>query len=192
VSEDVEVDEMPEESVFVFVTPKISWAYLTLILFISISSQWQRFTLAYVVGYTGLGDKDTGYYDIKKDYPEVHNWYGMLSGLLFALPLSIFSIVMGVTSDKVSRKAILCVGCILWSGITILTGWIHNFPIFVVLRILLGIACAFCNPAAYSLIRDYFPPTRRGTANSIYSSGIYIGNALSSASISLIAGFGWR
>ena len=145
-----------------------------------------------MVGYTGLGDKATAYYDVKKAYPDVHNWYGALSGLLFALPLSIFSIVMGVASDKVSRKMILCIGCILWSGITILTGWINNFPMFVVLRVLLGIACAFCNPAAYSLIRDYFPPTRRGTANSIYSSGIYIGNALSSASISLIAGFGWR
>lgn len=115
-----------------------------------------------------------------------------MSGVLFALPLSIFSIVMGVTSDKVSRKWMICIGCILWSVISIFTGWINNFPMFVILRILLGIACAFCNPAAYSLIRDFFPPTRRGTANSIYSSGIYIGNALSSASISLIANYGWR
>jgi len=115
-----------------------------------------------------------------------------MSGVLFALPLSIFSIVMGVTSDKVNRKWILCVGCLLWSTVSICTGWIHNFPVFVALRTLLGICCAFCNPAAYSLIRDYFPPTRRGTANSIYSSGIYIGNALSSASICLISSYGWR
>jgi len=115
-----------------------------------------------------------------------------MSGVLFALPLSIFSIVMGVTSDKVNRKMILCTGCILWSSVTILTGWVNNFPIFLMLRILLGICCAFCNPAAYSLIRDYFPPTRRGTANSIYSAGIYIGNALSSASISIIVSSGWR
>jgi MFS family permease len=145
-----------------------------------------------VVGYTGIGDKEAPHYDVKLAYPSLTSYYGLMSGVLFALPLSIFSIVMGVTSDKVNRKAILCTGCILWSSISILTGWIDNFPIFVFLRILLGIACAFCNPAAYSLIRDYFPPTRRGTANSIYSSGIYIGNALSSASISIIADFGWR
>lgn len=115
-----------------------------------------------------------------------------MSGVLFALPLSIFSIVMGVFSDKYPRKLILCIGCILWSLTSVATGWIDNFPIFVILRSMLGIFCAFGNPAAYSMIRDYFPPTRRGTANSIYSSGIYIGNALSSLSISIIRFYGWR
>ena len=95
-------------------------------------------------------------------------------------------------SDKVNRKVILGIGCIIWSGISILTGYINNFYVFVGLRVALGIACATCNPPAYSLIRDYFPPTRRATANSIYSSGIYIGNALSSLSISLISDYGWR
>jgi len=60
---------MPDESVFIFNTPGISWFYLTLILFISIGSQWQRFTLAYVVGYKGLGDKESDYYDVKMAYP---------------------------------------------------------------------------------------------------------------------------
>tara|TARA_B110000285_G_C15088550_1_gene597657 strand:- start:417 stop:977 length:561 start_codon:yes stop_codon:yes gene_type:complete len=144
------------------------------------------------VGVKGEGKDDTKEFDVKIEYPLVIEYYGLMSGVLFALPLSIFSIIMGVTSDKVSRKWILCIGCILWSTVSILTGVINSFPIFVILRVLLGICCAFCNPAAYSLIRDYFPPTRRGTANSIYSSGIYIGNALSSASISLIKFYGWR
>lgn len=49
-----------------------------------------------------------------------------------------------------------------------------------------------CNPLAYSLIRDYFPPNRRSTANSIYSSGIYVGNAIASLNIILIQNYGWR
>ena len=97
-----------------------------------------------------------------------------------------------MTSDKVNRKWLLGIGCIIWSGISILTGYIDNFNVFIILRVSLGIACAVCNPAAYSLIRDYFPPSRRATANSVYSSGIYIGNAFSSLSISLISNFGWR
>ena len=183
---------MPEESVFIFSTPGISWFYLTLILFISISSQWQRFTISFVVGHQGSGDKTSSYYNIRKDYPSILQYYGAMTGVLFALPLAFFSIVMGVTSDKFNRKWILCVGCILWSSTSILSGYIHNFPVFVILRVLLGICCAFCNPPAYSLLRDYFPPSRRGTANSIYSSGIYIGNALASASLSIVVYEGWR
>ena len=49
-----------------------------------------------------------------------------------------------------------------------------------------------CNPLAYSLIRDYFPPNKRATANSLYSSGIYVGNAIASLNILFIKEYGWR
>jgi MFS family permease len=42
------------------------------------------------------------------------------------------------------------------------------------------------------LIRDFFPPSHRSTANAIYSSGIYVGSAISSISIILINAMGWR
>mmetsp|Transcript_3752 Transcript_3752/g.6403 ORF Transcript_3752/g.6403 Transcript_3752/m.6403 type:complete len:91 (-) Transcript_3752:966-1238(-) len=59
-------------------------------------------------------------------------------------------------------------------------------------RVLLGIFESFFNPLAYSLIRDYFPSSRRSTANSILQSGVYAGQAASSLSILLISRFGWR
>lgn len=39
---------------------------------------------------------------------------------------------------------------------------------------------------------DYFHPSYRGTATSIYSFGIYIGGALSSLTLVIIGGVGWR
>ena len=60
------------------------------------------------------------------------------------------------------------------------------------MRFLLGVFESACNPAAYSLIREYFPPSKRATANSIYSAGIYIGHAISSVTIVLINSFKWR
>lgn len=63
---------------------------------------------------------------------------------------------------------------------------------FSALRVVLGITCAACNPTAYSMIGDYFPPNRRATANSIFTSGIYVGNAVSSLSIIIIKYYGWR
>lgn len=49
-----------------------------------------------------------------------------------------------------------------------------------------------CNPLAYSLIRDLFPPNRITTANSIFSSAIYVGNAIASLNIIMIESIGWR
>lgn len=59
-------------------------------------------------------------------------------------------------------------------------------------RFLLGVFQAACNPPAYGIISDYFHPTYRTRANSIYSLGIYIGGALSSLTGLLITGTGWR
>ena len=56
----------------------------------------------------------------------------------------------------------------------------------------MGVVMSVCNPLAYSLIRDYFPPSKRSTANSLYSSGIYVGNALASLNIIMIQAYGWR
>ena len=60
------------------------------------------------------------------------------------------------------------------------------------LRALQGIVMSVCNPLAYSMIRDYFPPSKRSTANSLYSSGIYVGNAMASLNILYINAYGWR
>jgi MFS family permease len=82
---------------------------------------------------------------------------------------------MGLATDNINRKWLLSIGCLLWSITTVVSGMTDRFSIFVAMRIALGIICSICNPAAYSLIRDYFPPAFRSTANSIYSSGIYLG-----------------
>jgi hypothetical protein len=53
-------------------------------------------------------------------------------------------------------------------------------------------AQAFTNPAAYGLIASTFPETRVSTANSIYSSAVYVGGALASLTILLDNQIGWR
>lgn len=81
---------------------------------------------------------------------------------------------------------------ILWSLTTVLAGYVDSFEAFAIMRVLLGILESANNPLAYSLIRDYFPPELRSTANSIFTSSIYVGGAFSSLSILLIEKFGWR
>lgn len=48
------------------------------------------------------------------------------------------------------------------------------------------------NPAAYSLIGDYFPQNKRGTANAIFNSAIYVGQGVSALNILILQNEGWR
>ena len=155
----------------------------------------QRFLLAFSFGYIGKPGTvqyENPYYEISEDYPNLKIYFGIVSGVLFALPLSVFGIFVGVVIPGINRKYLLCVGCLVWSAITYLQGFTDSFLAFCALRGLHGIVMSVCNPLAYSLIRDYFPPQNRSTANSLYSSGIYLGNALASLSIIMIKNYGWR
>ena len=79
-----------------------------------------------------------------------------------------------------------------WSASTLLSGLIDNFYLLYVWRAMLGIFEAPFSPSAYSIIADYFPPEKRGTANSFYNGAIYLGGALSSLSVVLINAVGWK
>ena len=60
-------------------------------------------------------------------------------------------------------------------------------------RIGVGIGEAGGSPPAHSIISDYFPPEKRATALSIYSTGIYIGILLGYIVGGVIAKYyGWR
>jgi MFS family permease len=111
----------------------------------------------------------------------------------FLIPFSIFGVYTGSLTDSVSnRKNVLGAFSILWSLTTIVSGSTESFAVFATMRVLLGVLESANNPLAYSLIRDLFPPEYRSTANSIFTSSIYIGGAISSLSLLIIQNFGWR
>ena len=122
----------------------------------------------------------------------MNQYYSVISGVLLALPLAVSGIFMGILVDRCNRKIMICSACIIWSLSSFLTGYVTNFYFFVGMRIILGVASSVCNTAAYSLIFNYFPHSYLATANSIYSSGIYVGQAVSSLTIILINAYGWR
>ena len=73
-----------------------------------------------------------------------------------------------------------------------ITGFTSSFGILVLMRILHGGLSAATNPLSYSIVADYFPPEKRGTANAVLSTGNFVGIALSSLSILGIKALGWR
>ena len=106
--------------------------------------------------------------------------------------MSFSGIFMGLLVDRYNRKWLLVICSFVWSTCTFCTGYFKPFWALLLARFFLGVFESVCNPAAYSLIRDYFPPSHRARANAIYSSGIYVGSAISSISIVLINAFTWR
>ena len=47
---------------------------------------------------------------------------------------------------------------------TVLCGLVRTFPQLVLARVGVGVGEAGCSPPAHSILSDYYPPERRGTA----------------------------
>ena len=88
----------------------------------------------------------------------------LLLGTAFAVIYGIAGIPLGLLADRISRRNLIFAGVSVWSLGTIACGFSHNFREIFASRIVVGLGEAALSPAAISLISDYFPPSRRGTA----------------------------
>jgi MFS family permease len=103
---------------------------------------------------------------------------GFLYGTAFAVFYALFGIPLGRLADVWVRTRLIAVGLGVWSLMTGASAFARGFAQLTAARIGVGVGEASANPAAYSLLSDYFPPSRRATVLAIYSSGIYIGAGL--------------
>ena len=117
--------------------------------------------------------------EIKRDLDVTDAHMGFLYGTAFAVFYALFGIPLGRLADSWYRGRLMGMGLALWSSMTALSGFATSFGMLAAARIGVGIGEASASPAAYSMISDSFPKERRATALSIYSSGLYIGGALS-------------
>jgi MFS family permease len=101
--------------------------------------------------------------------------------------------LLGMVSDRVSRKTILLVSLITWSVVTALSGTAMGFASLLVFRALTGLGEGGYFPTAVSLIGDLFGRSERGLAIALHgvcttlggSAGYAVGGALG-------ARLGWR
>ncbi len=100
---------------------------------------------------------------------------GLLSGFSFALVYVTAGIPIAYLADRSNRRNIIAVALSVWSGMTAISGLAQNYTHLLIARIGVGLGEAGGSPPAHSMISDYYPPERRGTALSIYSAGVYIG-----------------
>lgn len=118
---------------------------------------------------------------------------GLISGLAFAVFYAVFGVPLGRLADRRNRVSVIAASLVVWSVFTGLTGFARSFAHLLIARIGVAIGEAGCNPAAYSLIGDYFDARRRATALSIFQMGGYIGSFLGLLLGGFIAhSYGWR
>ncbi len=112
---------------------------------------------------------------IKKELQLSDTQLGLLSGFTFAIFYVTLGIPIARLADKGNRRNIVAVSLGLWSFMTAFSGLARNFVQLLFARIGVGIGEAGGSPPAHAMISDYFPPEKRATALSFYSTGIYVG-----------------
>jgi MFS family permease len=98
-----------------------------------------------------------------------------LMGAAFAIVYGVAGIPLGYLADRTSRRNLIFGGVLVWSLGTLSCALAHTYGQLFASRLVVGLGEAVLSPAAISLISDYFPPTRRGTAVGAFLSGIAMG-----------------
>ncbi len=146
---------------------RYAWYVLGILLLAYISSFIDRQILALLVK------------PIKASFGISDTQMGLLMGLSFALFYTFLGIPIGIMADRMSRKKIIGWGIAIWSLMTALCGLAGSFTMLFWARVGVGVGEAALSPAAYSMISDYFPKKKLGTAMSIYNMGVYLGSGIS-------------
>ncbi len=131
--------------------------------------------------------------DIKHDLQVSDTAMGFLVGFAFVIFYTLAGIPIARLADHTSRRSIIAGGLLIWSVMTAASGMAQNFFQLALARIGVGVGEAAGSPPSHSLITDYFPLARRGTAFAIFSTAIYIGTMLAFLGGSHIKeALGWR
>src|SRR3954464_12159731 len=118
---------------------------------------------------------------IKREFNATDAQLGILSGLPFAVFYSFLGIPIAAWADRSSRRNVLAWSCALWSAATGVCGIAVNFGMLFGARVFTAIGEAGGSPPSHSLISDYFPKLKRGTAFSIFALAVPIGTSIGAA-----------
>lgn len=118
---------------------------------------------------------------------------GAISGLAFALFYATMGLPIARLAERYNRPTIIAGSLTCWSGFTAICGLAQGFLSLFVARVGVGVGEAGCTPTAHSLISEYAPRSKLGSALARYhfgtSFGILLGLALGGWMSDVI---GWR
>lgn len=103
----------------------------------------------------------------------------LIQGFAFSMPFALAGLPLGLLVDRSNRRNIIITGVLVWSIATFACGLANSFETLMAARMFVGIGEACLAPAAFSIVADLFPPSRRGRAMGVMMAGSAIGNAAS-------------
>lgn len=148
----------------------------------AVSDAYRRYVLGlllvvYIVNFIDRSIVNILLEPIKQEFQPSDTALGFLSGVAFAIFYATLGIPIARWADRGVRRDIIALALFLWSGMTALCGLAQSFSQLLLARVGVGIGEAGCSPPAHSILSDYYPPERRGTAFAIYALGIPLGTA---------------
>jgi MFS transporter, Spinster family, sphingosine-1-phosphate transporter len=100
---------------------------------------------------------------------------------------------VGPLADRYSRKLIIALGALFWSGLTLLTAVTHNYTELLVRHTLVGIGEATFVTIAPTFVADLFAEEKRGRILGVFYLAIPVGSAAGYLlGGDLSAQYGWR
>ncbi|HIF19903.1 MAG TPA: MFS transporter [Gammaproteobacteria bacterium] len=135
-------------------------------------------TLAYVLSFLDRQLLSLVVTDIKTDLELTDSQMSIILGFAFALFYTTMGIPIGRLADKKSRKTIIGIGISVWCLMTAATGIIKTYLQLFIARVGVGVGEATLSPSALSIISDYFPKEKRGTAMGFFNMGVSVGSGI--------------
>jgi MFS transporter, ACS family, D-galactonate transporter len=126
---------------------------------------------------------------------ELHISNTQLGTLLSAFfwTYGLMQIPAGWLADRFDVKWVFAIGFFIWSTATAITGLLHGFIAFVLLRIILGVGESIVFPSCSNILGRHFAESRRGFANALLMTGLSLGPALGIlVGGKAVGAFGWR
>jgi MFS transporter, Spinster family, sphingosine-1-phosphate transporter len=100
---------------------------------------------------------------------------------------------VGPLADRYSRKLIIVLGAVFWSGLTLLTAVTHNYTELLIRHTLVGIGEATFVTIAPTFVADLFEEKRRGRILGVFYLAIPVGSAAGYLLGGYLAPhYGWR
>lgn len=117
--------------------------------------------------------------------------FGLLTSV-FLWSYGFLSPFGGFFADRYSRKKVIVFSVMVWSAVTLWTGFTNSFHELLAARFLMGVSEACYIPAALALITDYHKGRTRSLATGLHMSGLYAGLALGGLGGYISELWGWR